>query len=123
MLRSALGLLLAAAVFYGVACAVLFFMQRSLIYFPQPASARIGISRMTLPTPEGDVLVTVLPRAGRTALVYFGGNAEDVTNSLADLAQAFPGRSLYLMHYRGYGGSAGAPSEAALLDDARALFD
>ena len=27
------------------------------------------------------------------------------------------------MHYRGYGGSAGAPSEAALLEDARTLFD
>src|SRR6188768_4506475 len=103
MMRSALGLFLAVAVFYGAACAVLFFVQRSLIYFPQPASVHSVASRMTLPTPEGDVLVTVLPRAGRAALVYFGGNAEDVTHSLADLAQAFPGRSLYLMHYRGYG--------------------
>jgi len=123
MMRSAIGLLVALALFYAAACAVLYVVQRSLIYFPQPASVRAGVSRMTLPGHDGDVLVTVLPRPGRTALVYFGGNAEDVTASLPELAQAFPDRSLYLLHYRGYGGSAGSPSEAALLDDARALFD
>ena len=34
-----------------------------------------------------------------------------------------PGRSLYLPHYRGYGGSAGSPSEAALFADALAVYD
>jgi pimeloyl-ACP methyl ester carboxylesterase len=121
--RTALGLLLAAAVLYGAACAALFFFQRSLIYFPQPAGAGSREVTLKLPGPGGDVLVTVRPREGGAALVYFGGNAEDVSASLPELAQAFPQRSLYLLHYRGYGGSAGAPTEAGLLDDARALFD
>jgi pimeloyl-ACP methyl ester carboxylesterase len=121
--RTALGLLLAAAVLYGAACAALFFFQRSLIYFPQPASAPSRAATMQLPGPDGAVLVSVLAREGGAALVYFGGNAEDVSASLPELAQAFPQRSLYLLHFRGYGGSAGAPSEAGLLDDARALFD
>ena len=123
VMRTALGAILAVVVLYGAACAVLFALQRSLIYFPQPATARGGASMMTLPTHDGDVLVTVLPRAGRSALVYFGGNAEDVSASLQELERAFPGRSLYLLHYRGYGGSAGSPSEEALHEDARALFD
>lgn len=124
-MRTALGLLVFAAVVYGAACAALFFFQRSLIYFPQVVPVRTGAAAMKLPGPGGDVLVTVLPRAnpGAGALLYFGGNAEDVSLSLPQLAQAFPQRSLYLLHYRGYGGSAGAPSEAALLADARALFD
>ena len=39
------------------------------------------------------------------------------------LAAAFPDHALYLMHYRGYGGSSGKPSQAALFADALALFD
>ena len=36
---------------------------------------------------------------------------------------AFPDRSLFLVNYRGYGGSSGQPSEAALFADALAIFD
>lgn len=124
-MRTVLGLLALVAVLYAAACAALFFFQRSLIYFPQPGSARPSAQLMKLPVAGGDVLVTVRPHAGSGAgaLLYFGGNAEDVSHSLPSLAQAFPDRALYLLHYRGYGGSTGVPSEAALLEDARALFD
>lgn len=124
-MRTVLGLLAFVALLYAGACAALFFFQRSLIYFPHPAAAPAGVAVMKLPVAGGDVLVSVRPhaRAGAGALLYFGGNAEDVSFSLPALAEAFPDRALYLLHYRGYGGSAGAPSEAALLDDARALFD
>ena len=54
--------------------------------------------------PHCALVVTVLDRSGSSAVVYFGGNAEDVSQSLAQLAVAFPDRALYLMHYRGYGG-------------------
>jgi hypothetical protein len=36
---------------------------------------------------------------------------------------AFPDHAIYLMHYRGYGGSSGTPSEEALIADGLALFD
>jgi pimeloyl-ACP methyl ester carboxylesterase len=35
----------------------------------------------------------------------------------------FPDRAIYLLHYRGYGGSSGSPSEKALFADALILFD
>ena len=66
------------------------------------------------------------PRASGSsadAVLYFGGNAEDVSWSLEDLEAAFPDSDLYLMHYRGYGGSSGRPTEAALFADSLALFD
>ncbi|MBI2768765.1 MAG: alpha/beta fold hydrolase [Burkholderiales bacterium] len=111
-----------ALVFYLGLCALLFFFQRSLIYFPQPRSATAAAT-IALPIDRNQVLVTVRPHAGPDAVVYFGGNAEDVSSSLATLAAAFPSHALYLLHYRGYGGSAGTPSEAALYADALALFD
>ncbi len=108
---------------YLLACAALFLFQRSLIYFPQPRSATGLAETLMLPVDGADVVVSVRERTGPSAVVYFGGNAEDVSQSLAPLAVAFPDRALYLMHYRGYGGSSGAPSEAALVADALRLFD
>jgi hypothetical protein len=59
----------------------------------------------------------------RAALLYFGGNAEDVAHNLPAFDRAFPDRAVYLVNYRGYGGSTGMPSEAALVADASAVFD
>jgi hypothetical protein len=36
---------------------------------------------------------------------------------------AFPGREIVMLHYRGYGGSAGQPTEADIALDAEGLFD
>ena len=56
-------------------------------------------------------------------MIYFGGNAEDVAGSAAGLADVFADHAVYLLHYPGYGGAPGEPSEAAIAADALALFD
>jgi len=43
--------------------------------------------------------------------------------SLAEFAHAMPDRTMVFVNYRGYGGSTGRPSEAALVSDALAIFD
>ena len=111
-----------ASVYLGL-CAVLFAFQRSLIYFPPPPSPAVGAATIRLPVEGGEVLVSARPHSGPHAVLYFGGNAEDVSYSLPGLTTAFTGHALYLMHYRGYGGSSGTPTEAALFADAIALFD
>ena len=121
-MRIVLVLIAIAAALYIAACAALYFFQRSLIYYPQP-SANDAASRMNLRSGEVDLVISIRERAGPAAVIYFGGNAEDVSGSLPELSQAFPDRALYLMNYRGYGGSAGSPSEAALHNDALALYD
>jgi pimeloyl-ACP methyl ester carboxylesterase len=57
------------------------------------------------------------------ALIYFGGNAEDVAAKIPEFAAVFPDRAVYLVHYRGYGGNAGTPSEKLLVTDAQAIYD
>jgi hypothetical protein len=59
----------------------------------------------------------------RDALIYFGGNAERVGENLPDFDTAFADRAVYLMNYRGYDGSTGRPSEAALISDAQHFYD
>ena len=116
-----LGLL--ALVWLGL-CLLLFLLQRSLIYFPAPGAPGSAASSFWLESPQARLRISARRQlAGATAIVYFGGNAEDVASTLPDLSAQFPDHALFLMHYRGYGGSSGRPSEAALVDDALALFD
>lgn len=108
---------------YLALCTALFAWQRSLIYFPQPRSWGGPATTMQLPVKDAELVLTARQATGPKALIYFGGNAEDVSANLPSFAQAFPGHAIYLLHYRGYGGSSGSPSEAALQNDALALFD
>lgn len=108
---------------YLVLCAALFFFQRSLIYFPQSNAVTSADSQLTLSMPDAQVSVITRERVGPRALIYFGGNAEDVSHNLPEFAEAFPEYAVYLLNYRGFGGSGGSPSEAAIAEDALALFD
>jgi pimeloyl-ACP methyl ester carboxylesterase len=112
-----------AGFIYLALCLSLFLAQRSFIYFPQPKSTSDNIATLTLNAAGERILVSTVISEGLDAVIYFGGNAEDVSHSLATLGEAFPARSLYAMNYRGYGGSTGKPSETALIADALALFD
>ena len=111
------------AVVYAGLCLALYATQRSFQYFPTPR--RLGPTRMAGTFLSGDTLLqlTVRPHAGPGALLYFGGNGEDVSSSVAPLLAAFPEREIVMLHYRGYGGSAGRPTEADIATDAAGLFD
>ncbi|MFM9025361.1 MAG: alpha/beta hydrolase [Planctomycetaceae bacterium] len=113
-------LTIAIGVYAGI-CVIFFIFQRSFIYMPTrvtPAHAEA----FTLEVPGATVRVSTRPHDGQKALLFFGGNAEDVAYTAPELADMFPDRAVYAMHYRGYSGSSGRPSEAALRSDARALF-
>lgn len=116
-------LLLIVLAVYLAACLALFAFQRDFIYFPPQVPSLAAPRTSTLALPGADVRVSERPRRGPHAVLYFGGNAEDVTASLPLLGEAFPEHALYLMHYRGYLGSSGKPTEQALVADALALFD
>lgn len=108
---------------YAGICAYLFVKQASFIYFPVQGAAGSREGALQLATEDARVLVSVRPREGHDAVIYFGGNAEDVVLHMPQLERAFPDRAIYQLNYRGYGGSTGAPSESAIFEDALALFD
>jgi len=106
---------------YAAACGYLFLAQRSYLYFPTSRSPEVP--SMVLGRDDASIVVSVNASPSDSAVVYFGGNAEDVSQTIAHLEAVFPTIRIYAMHYRGYGGSTGSPSEAALVADAQALFD
>jgi len=61
--------------------------------------------------------------AGAPLVLYFGGNAEEVSWLLDEIPRRDTGAAWLLVDYRGYGSSEGKPSEAALTSDAVAWYD
>ncbi|WP_206606220.1 alpha/beta hydrolase [Steroidobacter cummioxidans] len=122
-MRQLLSFVVFVAIVYVGLCAALFFFQRSMLYYPQPRPRGERSATLPLSVEGAELVISVRAHDGPNAIVYFGGNGEDVTFNLPSFSAAFPEHALYLMNYRGYGGSSGSPSEAGISQDALALFD
>lgn len=110
-----LGIYLAAGLY-------LFIAQRNFLYFPSEVYEHpFPVERFIN---EGeDLEVIVLNKGNENAIVYFGGNAEQVVLGAADISEQFPMHTAYLMNYRGYASSTGEPTEKNLYADALHLYD
>lgn len=98
-------------------------MQRDLMYFPQ--FTKVATEQTDLVIERHDVKLRgwLLNPGKARAIVYFGGNGERVEDNRQDFLRWFPGHSVYLLAYRGYGASEGQPSQEVLFGDALAIFD
>src|SRR5215471_9260085 len=126
MLKSLLKIVL--GVVLGVPLLMWLFQER-LIFFPRPLESRpaprANLEEVAITAADGSKLRGWLVKgAGAPAplLIYFGGNAEEVS-WLVEVAEKFAGWSLLLVNFRGYGESEGRPSESALFADALAIYD
>lgn len=116
-------LAIAIFIYLGI-CAGLYIAQRSLIYHPTPSlGADSAASKLKLSVEGAELAISISPQKSENALIYFGGNMEDVSWSLPLFSKMFPGYAIYLPHYRGYSDSTGEPTEQALHNDALTLFD
>lgn len=112
-------LLIAAYVF---SAALLYVFQRSFIYYPTSAYGH-DFEQITLENEHQNIEIIVLNRGNENAFVYFGGNAEAVVSQALEFSTAFQNKTIYMVNYRGYGGSSGEPTEAGLFSDAIAIYD
>ena len=121
-------LILAAVFALGVPAAA-WLGQERLIFFPQPITATTHLPTRAVALEvvasdgvhlRGWIVRSAAARA--PAVIYFGGNAEEVSWTLADAR--WPREwSVVALNYRGYGASEGAPGERELTTDALAIYD
>src|SRR2546427_12099684 len=107
----------------------LFLLQERLIFYPRPLSAS-QLEELSQRFPNGKNLFAqaadgtrlhawhVAGKPGAPLVLYFGGNAEDVSWMLGEVERHAPGVGWLLVDYRGYGASGGSPAAAALVSDA-----
>lgn len=129
MIASIIKVLVAGAVALPLA---MYFLQDRLIFHPQPVNdaRRAQIAAMFpaakeifLETDGGVRLHAWQFGSGPDLVLYFGGNAEEVSGMLGEVEAGLPGTTWLLTDYRGYGASAGSPSETTLVADALLWYD
>lgn len=130
----------------------LFWLEPRLVYIPTPLAgasyvttpADMGIpyERLALRTPDGTDIVSWLlvhedskpknsdpedsttDRETRPYVMYFHGNGSNLPGYLALCAVLYElGANVLMLEYRGYGESAGRPSEQGLYQDAKTAYD
>lgn len=124
-MRKLIQVLIGAAVLYAAACAALFLLQDSLLFFPRGVSERPDQANIE----AVDILVdgvrlagwVVNPTSAGPLVVYFGGNAEELSR-MTHLVARFEATTV-MVNYRGYGDSEGSPTQDALYADAVAVVD
>ena len=125
-------ILIVAAALYAAVAALVWYGQERLLFNPPPphgppqVPAGWRAEAIEHQTADGTRLsgVLLLPARPRPPLViYFGGNAEEVTASSGEVETEYGQRAVLLVNYRGYGASAGHASEKALVSDALSLYD
>src|SRR3954452_23217230 len=124
---------LAGVLYLGVSLSA-YLLQDKLIFQPRPLSE---LQRSQIAASHADASDIFLQAADGTRLhawhfrsaadaplvIYFGGNAEEVSWMLDQLAYRKTSTAWLLVDYRGYGASGGAPSEETLASDALAWHD
>jgi hypothetical protein len=123
----------ALATIYAAAATFMGLFQRSFLYHPAPAfidpvsQGLAGAERATLEARDGTRLSGwwIAPKdPAKPVFLYFHGNADGLDRRAKRFRlMSADGSGILAMSYRGYGGSEGSPSEAALHADARAIYD
>jgi uncharacterized protein len=130
-------LLLAGKVFLSAAIGlmlVLYFLQDRLLFHPYPLHERqrfeirkqfAAVEEVFLQSDKVKLHAWHVKAAssGAPLILYFGGNAEDVSSMIEDALKRAPGVNWLLVSYRGYGASEGSPSAAAIAADALRWHD
>ncbi|MEI6378192.1 MAG: alpha/beta fold hydrolase [Candidatus Falkowbacteria bacterium] len=127
--------LAAILVGYLVLVIYVYLNQRKMIYFPQPLDARsldaaqataINFQDISIAADDGTLLRgwlrTDSTSTPQNLLIYFGGNAEELSYELVEIPR-LAGWSIALINYRGYGQSGGQPSQDKLFADALSIYD
>jgi pimeloyl-ACP methyl ester carboxylesterase len=109
---------------------LMYLVQDRLLFFPQPlAESRRAEIGKRFPGVE-EVFIDAENHKlhawhirGNPLVIYFGGNAEEVSWMIEEARTRTPGVGWLLVSYRGYGASEGSPSEASISADALRWYD
>ncbi|CTQ52633.1 acetoin dehydrogenase E2 subunit dihydrolipoyllysine-residue acetyltransferase [Roseibium album] len=127
------GLALILVIAYGMAAGYMYLNQRSFIFVPSGELAEpsekglenVAVEKVQMADGTNVTVWTSAPVTPDTPTVlYFHGNSGNVSTRWKRFKQILDsGYGLYAPSYRGYAGSEGSPSEAALVSDALEHFD
>lgn len=126
-------LIVVVAIAYTMAAGYMYLNQRSFVFVPSgeletPADKGLdAVSAEIIEMADGTKITawTAEPaKPGAPTVIYFHGNSSNLSNRSPRFKQIVDsGYGLYAPTHRGYAGSEGSPSEAALVSDALEHYD
>lgn len=128
-----LKLLLILAGAYLLLVAFAYMTQAGMLYLPELPGRQLEATPNAIGLDYEDVMLDTsdgvrihswfVPGESTRALLYFHGNAGNISHRLHSIRQFHDlGLSVFIIDYRGYGKSEGAPSEDGLYRDAEAAW-
>lgn len=131
LLRTARDIVVIVLGVYGVLCAVLYFIQSGLVYYPQreidatPDQLHLPFDDLMLATSDGlKISAWFIPAKDARGTVLFchgnGGNISHRLDTIWTLNKL--GMNVLIFDYRGYGKSEGKPTEKGTYLDAEAAW-
>ena len=115
-------LIILLLVLYLLSALFLYIFQSDFLYFPS-ANATHTFKIEKFSRKKAIINVIVLNPNKEHAVIYFGGNSESVSKTANKYINLLPQHTMYLVNYRGYGGSTGFPNEQDLYADAQYIYD
>ena len=131
-LRAGVWIVVLALLAYGAVCAGFWAWQDRLVFQPEKAlratPARLGLAYedLRIKSRDGTSLAAwyVPGKVDGRQVLLLHGNGGNISRYLKTVAVLHGlGHGVLALDYRGYGASAGTPSESGLYDDAAAAFD
>jgi len=112
---------------YFAICLLFYIFQRSFLYFPQATGIVdkkvFQIESIEFNNKQQLLKGWVLNSGRQKALLFYGGNAGVIENTIGFFNQVAPNHTVYLIPYRGYGENSGQPTEDNLYSDALSVYD
>lgn len=127
LLKTAIVLLAIGAFGYAAVAGIVYFKQRSFLYFPSQEISKNapGFQIINFPTDDGLTLAAGYQPAqvGRPTLLAFHGNGADWQSMAHGLRPLIDrGYGVLSVEYRGYQANPGSPSEKGIYKDGRAAL-
>ena len=123
-MKTLLSLLAFIFFIYSAFCAALYFFQDNFIFFPPKPDtqwyAKMHAYEYSITTPTATLQswkITHQNSNNNASIIYFGGNAEEVSYNIAD-AGLYSVRNLFFTNMPGFGSSTGIPSEHSFFSNA-----
>jgi fermentation-respiration switch protein FrsA (DUF1100 family) len=117
---------------YALICVAAYFGNRLFMYFPNPArtapadAGLDNVKEVELAAGDGATLIAwhAPAKDDKPTILYFHGNAANAANRAPKIeTMRANGHGVFYLNNRGYGGSAGRPTEANNVADAIAAYD
>jgi fermentation-respiration switch protein FrsA (DUF1100 family) len=125
-----------STIFFWIVCAFLFvwylrYLERATLFAPSkevtatPADIGLSFEDVFVPVKNGQKIHGwFIQSTGQETLLYFHGNAGNISDRLDKLAIFHQlGLNVLIIDYRGYGKSEGHPTENGIYEDALVSFD